>query len=59
MKADFRDERGFKKFRVTSAVTKMLQEQRKEAHKEKVEQNRIKRAQERMEKKYFGMESLF
>lgn len=59
MKADFKDERGFRKFRVTSATTKMMQDQRRELHKQEVEANRIKRVQARLAKKYEGMASLF
>lgn len=59
MKADFRDERGMKKFRVTSCTTIMQRDIRKELKKEENEARRIARLQERNDKKYEGMDSLF
>lgn len=59
MKADFRDERGCKKFRVVSCTTIMMQEQRKVQKAEEREAKRLAKLQERQEKKYQGMNSLF
>ena len=59
MKADFRDERGCKKFRVVSCTTIMQNEQRKAAKAEEREAKRIARLQERQAQKYQGMGSLF
>ena len=59
MKKDFRDDRGFTKFRVISCTTVMRREQIKQTKEEEKEANRIARIKERQDKKFNGMESLF
>lgn len=59
MKADFRDERGFRKFRVVSCTTIMQNDLRKAAKEEEKEARRIERLKERQAKKNEGQLSLF
>ena len=59
MKADFRDERGCKKFRVVSCTTIMMQEQRKAQKAEEREAKRLAKLQERNAKMNEGQLSLF
>ena len=56
---DFRDERGYKKLRVTSCTTIMAQENRREQRAKDAKLRREERARERYKKKHEGMNSLF
>ena len=59
MKADFRDERGFKKFRLKSCTTIMQEQQRKALHQKDVEEARVERLRKRQEEKNKGQLNLF
>ena len=59
MEEDFREGRGFKKFRVVSGTTIMVQEPRKAQQAKVREAKRIAKLQECQAKKFAGMDSLF
>ena len=52
-------QKGYTKYRVIAASTIMRREQIKQAKEEQRETNRIARLQERQDKKFAGMDSLF